>query len=49
MFHPEPDFSASSTIIAKERLKIKHEKEMLEKTKNQWTSIVSIPMGGMNK
>lgn len=48
-FHPGPDFVASSTLIAKERLKIKHEKEMLEKTKNQWTSIVSIPMGGMNK
>ena len=25
------------------------EKEMLERTKGQWTSIVSIPMGGMNK
>ena len=48
-YHPEPDFSKISTKMAKERQKIKHEKEMLEKTKNQWTSIVSIPMGGMNK
>jgi hypothetical protein len=48
-FHPEPDLSTISPKIAKERQKIKHEKEMLEKTKNQWTSIVSIPMGGMNK
>ena len=48
-FHPEPDFSKTSPKMAKERLKIKHEKEMLERTKGQWTSIVSIPMGGMNK
>lgn len=48
-FHPEPDFSTTSPKMAKERLKIKHEKEMLEKTKNQWVSVVSIPMGGLNK
>lgn len=48
-YHPKPDLSTISPKIAKERQKIKHEKEMLEKTKNQWTSIVSIPMGGMNK
>lgn len=48
-FHPEPDFSKTSPKMAKERWKIKHEKEMQERTKNQWTSIISIPMGGLNK
>ena len=48
-FHPEPDFSTGSTKMAKERLKIKHEKNMLEKAKKIWHSIVSVPMGGLNK
>lgn len=50
-YHPEPDFSniTPSPKIAKERLKIKHEKAMLEKAKKIWHSIVSVPMGGMNK
>ena len=50
-YHPEPDFSniSPSPKIAKERQKIKHEKEMLEKAKKIWHSIVSVPMGGMNK
>lgn len=50
-YHPEPDFSniSPSSRIAKERQKIKHEKDMLEKAKKIWHSIVSVPMGGMNK
>ena len=48
-FHPEPDFSTMSPKMAKERQKIKHEKMMLEKAKKIWHSIVSVPMGGMNK
>ena len=48
-FHPEPDFSTVSPMIAKARQKIKHEKEILEKAKKIWHSIVSVPMGGMNK
>ena len=48
-FHPEPDFLSPSPKIAKERLKIKHEKEMLERAKKIWHSIVSVPMGGINK
>lgn len=49
-YHPEPDFSTvSSPKMAKERQKIKHEKEMLEKAKKIWHSIVSVPMGGINK
>ena len=50
-YHPEPDFSniSPSPKIAKERQKIKHEKEMLEKAKKILHSIVSVPMGGMKK
>jgi hypothetical protein len=48
-FHPAPDFSSVSPKISKERMKIKHEKKMLEKAKKIWHSIVSVPMGGMNK
>ena len=50
-YHPEPDFSniSPSPQIAKERQKIKHERDMLEKAKKIWHSIVSVPMGGTNK
>lgn len=50
-YHPELDFSSISPSpqIAKERQKIKHERNMLEKAKKIWHSIVSVPMGGMNK
>lgn len=50
-YHPEPDFSSLSPSpkIAKERQKIKHEKDMLERAKKIWHSIVSVPMGGINK
>ena len=48
-FHPEPDFSTMSPQYKRALQKLEHEKEMKEKTKNQWTSVVSIPMGGMNK
>lgn len=50
-YHPEPDFSnvSPSPQIAKERRKIKHERNMLERAKKIWHSIVSVPMGGLNK
>lgn len=50
-YHPEPDFSnvSPSPQIAKERRKIKHERNMLERAKKIWHSIVSVPMGGINK
>ena len=48
-FHPEPDFSTCSKTIRQSMKKIEHEKEMREKTKGHWVSIVSVPMGGMNK
>ena len=48
-YHPEPDFSRSSTIVSKSRKKIEFEKEMKEKNKNLWFSVVSVPMGGQNK
>ena len=48
-FHPDPDVSSISLRIVKERQKIKHEKNMLAKAKKIWHSIVSVPMGGMNK
>lgn len=45
-FHPEPDLDTCSTSFYKARRKIEHEKEMMEKYKGQWVSIVSIPMKG---
>ena len=48
-YHPEPDFSTCSKTINQSRKKIEHEKEMRERTKGHWVSIISIPMGGMNK
>ena len=48
-FHPEPDFTTISPRLAKERQKIKHEKDMMERAKRIWHSIVSVPMGGINK
>lgn len=48
-FHPEPDFSTISPQYAKALSKLKHEKKMLERAKKIWHSIVSVPMGGMNK
>lgn len=47
--HPEPDYSTCSKTIRQSRKKIENEKEMREKTKGHWVSIVSVPMGGMNK
>ena len=44
-FHPAPDLSHISSSFYKARKKIEYEKEMLEKTKGQWVSIISIPMG----
>ena len=48
-YHPEPDFSKNSTLVYKSRRKIEFEKEMKEKNKNRWVSVVSVPMGGQNK
>ncbi len=50
-YHPELDFSniSPSPQIAKERRKINHERNMLERAKKIWHSIVSVPMGGINK
>ena len=48
-FHPEPDYSTCSKTINQSRKKIEHEKEMRERTKGHWVSIVSVPMGGINK
>ena len=48
-YHPEPDLNSCCRTIYQSRKKIEHEKEMRERTKGHWVSIVSIPMGGMNK
>lgn len=48
-FHPEPDFSTFSPQYKRALQKLKDEREMKEKTKNQWVSVVSVPMGGLNK
>jgi len=48
-YHPEPDFNKNSTLVYKSRRKIEFEKEMKEKNKNRWVSVVSVPMGGQNK
>lgn len=48
-FHPEPDFSTFSPQYKRALQKLKYEREKKEKTKNQWVSVVSIPMGGLNK
>ena len=48
-YHPEPDCTRCSTTVYKNRKKIELEKKIKEKTKKLWYSIVSVPMGGMNK
>lgn len=48
-YHPEPDFETCSRTIYQSRKMIEFEKEMKERTKNRWVSIISIPMGGKNK
>ena len=48
-YHPEPDLNTSCRTLYQSRKKIEHEKEMRKRTKGHWVSIVSIPMGGMNK
>ena len=48
-FHPEPDYNTPSPALNKARKKIEFEKEMKEKNKGQWFSVVSVPMGGQNK
>lgn len=45
-FHPEPDMSRFSTVYRRELSKMKFEKEMEERMKDKWGSIVSIPMKG---
>lgn len=48
-FHPEPDFSTISPHYRRALQKLEFEKEMNNRTKNKWVSVVSIPMGGKNK
>ena len=48
-YHPEPDFSTMSPKYMSALYKLKHEKEMKEREKKQWFSVVSVPMGGMKK
>ena len=48
-YHPEPDINSGSKTIYQSRKKIEFEKVMKEKAKKVWCSIVSVPMGGMNK
>lgn len=48
-YHPEPDYSTCSKAIVQSRKKIEFEKGMKERAKKLWCSIVSVPMGGMNK
>ncbi len=48
-FHPEPDISTFTPQYKKALQKLKYEREMKEKNKTQWVSVVSVPMGGMNK
>lgn len=45
-YHPEPDLNTCSTTFYKASWKNEHEKEMMEKFKGHWVSIVSIPMKG---
>ena len=46
-YHPEPDFSTMSPKYLSTLRKFKHEKEMEERAKKLWFSVVSVPMGGM--
>ncbi len=39
-FHPEPDMSRFSSVYWRALSKLKHEKEMEERMKNKWFSIV---------
>lgn len=39
-YHPEPDMSRFSTVYRSALSKLKHEKEMAERMKNKWFSIV---------
>ena len=48
-FHPEPDFSTISPQYKKVLQKLEREREMEERSKKLWFSVVSIPMGGMKK
>ena len=48
-YHPEPDFSTCSKAIYQSRKKIECEKNMKDRAKKLWYSIVSVPMGGMKK
>lgn len=39
-YHPEPDMSHFSTVYRRALSKLKHEKEMEERMKNKWFSVV---------
>lgn len=47
--HHEPDTSSLSKRYLNGLIKLKQEKKMKERAKKFWYSIVSIPMGGLNK
>ena len=48
-FHPEPDFTSISPKLKRSLQELEHEKEIKERSKKMWISVVSIPMGGMKK
>ncbi len=43
-FHPEPNLNTYATSFYKARRRIEYEKEMREKYKGHWVSVISIPM-----
>ena len=48
-FHPEPDFNTISPKYKRALQELEYEKEMKERSKKMRFTVVSIPMGGMNK
>ena len=48
-YHHEPDFSTISPKYARALQKLEYEKNMKERAKRLWISIVSIPMGGLKR
>ena len=48
-YHPKPDLSRISPLLLQARQKVEKEKKEKEAMKRQYVSIISVPMGGMNK
>ena len=48
-YHPKPDMSRISPLLLQARQKVEKEKKEKEATKRQYITIISVPMGGMNK